>query len=265
MPFESPGQLAQVGLRPEGTGPSSPFETIIKSGGQFIGSYFDQQEKETKKAKDKLDMYITLRKAGYSSDQATDTVNKGGYPKTPPDIDYIGREQEATLREKEAGASEKEKHGSYYDKLAQNTGEAGYDNSEDIPDTSNGLPLKKVYQDKKTGKWYGDYGTTTGKTGGIDFKKRLNAKLNPEGDTAKDNSKPGTVGTDKVGWFANFINKVTGPMDRARGAAKSTQPKVPTKKTETRDQIINEAWSEHPEKQREDVIAALVKKGLIEE
>ena len=259
MPFESPSQLAQVGLRPEGTGPSSPFETIIKAGGQFIGSYFDQQEKENKKAKDKLEYYITLRKAGYSESAATGTVLKDGYPRTAPEIDVYGEEaaQAGLKTEKMAAEIETEKSKkNWYD-----TGRTTPQNKErqQLFDELDAGTI--TYEDLNPAQRKLLYGYTEKTDSG-----ELPGGTGDTGDTGTG-TETGTT-TSKNGpieWLAGMLGRTEAAFQKGRsGGAKSTQPKVPTKKSETRDQIINEAWAEHPEKKREEIVAALVKKGLIE-
>jgi len=159
MPFQD---LSKFGYRPEGASEGPVMEGIIstiEAGGKFVDSYLQGQEKTQKKAKDKIDAYVTLRKAGYPEKEAYEAVNNWDYTKlkgisgagdletkkTQAEIDKISADIDYTKAKKEA---------------LGNGG--GYETADDIPKTQGGLPLKAVKQDKKTGLWYGDYGTSSG-------------------------------------------------------------------------------------------------------
>jgi hypothetical protein len=171
MPFESPRELASVGLRPAGTGPS-PLETIVNSSAQAVDSYLSEQDKKQKREKDKIDTYVSLRKAGYNQQDAYKGATSGlSRIGTIPTQDIFDTELKAKQQDLEKGAEDIKKSkldqakltaetdpellaaelatkkadalnkrmtayeskgkGEYYRKAAKNAGAAGFDTAEE--------------------------------------------------------------------------------------------------------------------------------------
>jgi len=67
MPFQD---LSKMGMRPAGSGAGSVLEGILKGAQSFLPAWVDATERKEKREKNKVDMYIDLRKSGYNKDEA---------------------------------------------------------------------------------------------------------------------------------------------------------------------------------------------------
>lgn len=211
MPFEDPRALAAVGLRPAGTGPSV-LETIIGGAGKFVDSYLDAQDNQFKREKDKVDMYTSLRKAGYTRQQAYDAV-KSKQPFSGMNFDTATEED--TLDEKKT-KSEIAKNEALTNKYTQEGrlatkklhargaagNQGGFSNPGDVPKEAGGLPLKNVKQDKKTGRYYGEYAQSPGGLSGIVPSSGASSQVDEdeEEDTIKKFVEPS--------WFSQKMEQV---------------------------------------------------------
>lgn len=208
--------------------------------------YYDRQGKTEK---EKLDAYTQLRNAGYSKQQAyKKTLKKVGYDMPERDISDLDTEKKRMdiLKTKE---DIKDK------RLRRITGSVvGYDNPDDIPEFENGLPVKKIEQDRKTGKWYGVYGTTTGNKEDID--KTLIGALK---GVNSDLDQPKQTAGESV--FGKMLNSIFGGKKQEN----KIPLKAPLKQAEfspEKEKMITENMA-YFGKTREEVISALKARGLI--
>lgn len=86
--------LSRLGYRPKGASSGAMLEGILSGIDTFLPAYKEAKEKRSKKEKEKVDMYISLRKAGYSKDEAYDAIYKDTALGKPSGTDKFEREEE---------------------------------------------------------------------------------------------------------------------------------------------------------------------------
>jgi hypothetical protein len=208
----------------------------------------DYVDRQAKTEKEKLSAYTELRNAGYSKQQAyKKTLGKIGYDLPEKDITDLDTEKKQMdiLKTKE---DIKDK------RLRRITGSAiGYDNPDEIPKFENGLPVKKIEQDKKSGKWHGVYGTTTGNKED-DFDSYLDKK-----EKEFSNIPPKQTAGESV--FGKVLGNLAKGASSLLGGKKKQEKIVPQFAPEA-EQLITENMTYY-KKSREEVISALKAKGLI--
>lgn len=207
MPFENPKSL---GLRVAGTGPSV-LETVIGGASQAVDAYIDGQDKNRKREKDKIDTYISLRKAGYKPGDAARVVQSGEFSAPlvdgESDFDLDQRLKNAQIKEIDAKTD-------YYTRKGTSPEvSAGFDNPDDIPENLGGLPLKKISQNKTTGKYFGEYGSVKADTLGTILSEQ-------------DNQPSTTPSPSKSTW--SFPDMLNGIINKFK---KPTQPNTTTTET----------------------------------
>lgn len=244
MSFQYPS-----GARLPGTGPGV-LETIIGGASKAVDSYIDYQDKSFKKEKEKVDTYVALRKAGYNSDEAAKIVQSGKFVK--PSI--LGdSEYDLDMKKKRLDIEKTTEDISYTKAKKEALGKGGgYETADEIPSSQGGLPLKNVKQDKKTGMWYGEYG---------EKKSNVMDLLNDtEGSDASNVNLPSPKWT-APNWLSNIIGKVETPaMAKEQDVKKiSTKTSPYSNKQEATIQANMRKYG----KSRDEVIAALTKKGLL--
>lgn len=269
MPWQDPRILKDLGYHPQGTAPS-PLETIIKGTGQFVDSYFDAEEKRAKRAKDKLDAYITLRKAGYSEEQATDRAASMDYlGGGAPEKDVLGAEtevamtkpEEARLGLKEKRATIAEKHAkakkdtAYAD--AYKAGDLYFESEDEIPPEKDGIPLDSIAF--VPGKGYKPNYKRTKKTA-AEIEAESFDKMTADARAKKEAAAGDKIRAgDKGGgnWLTNFLGSFGKSAVSGPGPAGAAE----TKKPDT--EAVIQANMKKYGKSRPEVIAAMKKKGLM--
>jgi len=86
--------------------------STVEASGKFVDSYLQGQEKQQKKAKDKIDAYIALRKAGYPEKDAYEAANTYDLKKlkgVPGVVDLETEEKKLKLEETKADIALKKK------------------------------------------------------------------------------------------------------------------------------------------------------------
>jgi hypothetical protein len=206
MPFQD---LQKYGYRPEGASAGAFLENVIstvEASGKFVDSYLAGQEKKQKKEKDKIDAYVSLRKAGYPEKEAYAAVEKWNVAELKGVSGAGDLETKKTQKEIEkldADIAYKKQQTSNIGKNKPAGG--GFDDPDDIPQEAGGLPLKAVKQDKKTGLWYGDYGKgAAGKESFDDIYDKLEDPTKTTRDAVTDKAKGGS-------WLSGIIGKFNKP------------------------------------------------------
>jgi len=205
MPFQD---LTKLGYRPEGASAGGFLETVIsgiEASGKFVDSYLAGQEKKQKKEKDKIDAYVSLRKAGYPEKEAYAAVEKwniSALKGVEGAGDLETKKTQKEIEKLDADIAYKKQQTS---NMGKGGAGGGYDNADDIPQEAGGLPLKAVKQDKKTGLWYGDYGKgAAGKESFDDIYNNLEDPTKTTRDAVTDKAKGGS-------WLSGIIGKFTKP------------------------------------------------------
>lgn len=198
MPYTYPS-----GTRAAGSGPGT-LETILTGAAQAVDGYINYQEKGFKREKDKIDMYVSLRKAGYSADEAHKAVSTGRLVKplasSESEYDLDTKIKKATLEEKEASTKYKK---SLTERTVATTPPAsgvGYDKVTDIPVVEG--YKRKVKQDKKTGKFTVEY-----------IEKDSDEGVLLPQETPKPSISNSDIGKGKgaLGWLSNTIGSLHTP------------------------------------------------------
>ncbi len=258
MPFQT-GGLAEMGLRPAGTSVSkSPLEQILEGAAASMTAYDKGKKEKAVKEKDKLDMYIALRNAGYGKEEAYEaTLKPLGFmiPGDTPGEKKSAAELEKTEAETEQIRAKTKKLGS-----------GRYDKAEDVPKTAGGLPLDKVKQDDD-GKWYGEY------KAGKDQEDLFDTGSETGGEGETPAAKAGGSSGRWKNLLATIISGSFGPAGMAIGDRMKSEVKLKKAEQEAnKGKTIYDAETEamikanmdaYPNKSRDEIIAALVKKGVI--
>jgi hypothetical protein len=206
MPFQD---LSKLGYRPEGASAGAFLENVIagvEATGKAVDTYLVGLEKKQKREKDKIDAYVSLRKAGYPEKEAYAAVDKWSFAAlkgTEGAGDLETKKTQKEIEKLDADIAYKKQQTSNIGK--RNPSGGGFEDPGEIPQEAGGLPLKAVKQDKKTGLWYGDYGKgTADKESFDDIYKKLEDPTKTTRDAATDKAKGGS-------WLSNIIGKFTKP------------------------------------------------------
>jgi len=103
--------LTKAGMRPAGSGAGNILEGILKGAEAFLPNYLNAKKQKQKSEKDKVDMYISLRKAGYSKEDAHNKTLKGldvGEVSAEDQFDQEEEERELALKSKRLDIEKKE-------------------------------------------------------------------------------------------------------------------------------------------------------------
>jgi len=260
MPFQT-GGLAEMGLRPAGTSVSkSPLEQILEGAASSMAAYDKGKKEKAVKEKDKLDMYIALRNAGYGKEEAYNATLKPLGFVVPGDTP--GEKKSAAELEKTEAETEQIKA------KTKKLGSGRYDKAEDVPKTAGGLPLDKVKQDDD-GKWYGEYKAGKDQEDPFDTGSGAEDAGGEETPSAKTGSSPikwkellGTIIGGSFGPAGMAIGKRAGSSAELRSAEKNANKGKTIYNAET-EAIIKANLEAYPNKSRDEIIAALKSKGLI--
>ena len=142
MPFQD---MSKYGMRPAGSSAGGLLEGILKGVEAALPAWKEAKEQTAKREKDKADMYIDLRKAGYSKTQAYEKTNKSLGKFEKPEEDYLDLDREG----KEADIEYKKSRSEYY------KSKAGEEGSPAKPsDISNKIKMKLYNKEPLTEKEY---------------------------------------------------------------------------------------------------------------
>ena len=103
MPYQSLESMKRGGFQPVGASGDGGFmDTILKGAEAYVPAYTEASEKKAKREKDKIDKYVSLRKAGYTPGQLQDYMRTGTVSGTPEGEDYDTAKKKADLKLTEA-------------------------------------------------------------------------------------------------------------------------------------------------------------------
>ncbi len=264
MPFQPTG-LAEMGFRPAGTSTTkSPLEQILEGASNAMTAYDKGKKAKELKEKDKVDMYIALRNAGYSKDEAYDkTLKPLGWmvpSDTPGDKKSVAEIEniQAKTEETKAG-TEKLKN------EAANKGKNQFDNANDVPKDLAGVPLQSIKYDSETGKYEGVYTRTSSveKPTPWDLQKEaritVNAMISQNPQLQMEAFKNPQTLTDLIDKEVARLSKQYG---KGGEALPKTTPEPTASYTPEQETTIQDNMKAYG-KTREEIIGAMTKKGLL--